>query len=177
MDSDGAHQAADSRPPVNLNAIRPGATHATDLHGRWRDRFARYWDRPDRLFYVVLLAEEDLAASHHPGKRGVLEATEGTILAFRGSVSEAAARFGVNMEYVETLRRRNRLDPESGVPWLWPSREEVARLPAVAIERRKGHALEVARGMLAEGLSQRRVSEATGIPRGTLQRSLGVGDG
>lgn len=175
MDTDGSHEAPDSRPPLSLERVtdQPAGrlpSRWDDPHGHWQMRFRSAWEKPERLYYFVLLAEEDLACRHHPGMRGAREATEGEILAFRGSVAEAAARFTVTMGYMRTVRLRNRLDPETGDPWVWPDRERVAQLPAAAVAREKEHALDVARGMLGVGLSQRRVSEATGIPRGTLQR-------
>lgn len=177
----GGHAPAESREPVNLRSIdmRPSGEHAPpkerSLHDHWRWKFKRAWHDRDRLLYYVLLAEEDLASRHHPSARGALEVPEGTILTFRGSVPEAAARFGVQMAYVRTLRRNNRRDPETGEPWLWPSSDERSALSSAARERLRAEALGLARGMLAEDESQRRVSEATGIPRATLQRLFGAG--
>jgi hypothetical protein len=178
MDADSGHGAPDSRPPVNVERIAAGRSAISpfaDLHGHWRQRFESAWDRPDRLYYFVLLAEEALACAHHPGQRGVREPTESEILAFRGSLPELAARFGVTMAYGQTVRLRNRQDPVTGEEWLWPDREKRDRLTSEAFERAKEQALERARAMLAGGASQRRACEATGIPRGTLQRVTASG--
>jgi hypothetical protein len=180
MDADSGHGAPDSRPPVNVERIAAGRTAISpfaDLHGHWRQRFESAWDRPDRLYYFVLLAEEALACAHHPGKGGVREAPESEILAFRGSPEEAAARFKVTVEWVEVTRYRRRQDPKTGDPWWWPSREEAADLTTAEVKRRKDNALDTARRLMAEGASQRRACEATGIPRGTLQREVGAAGG
>jgi hypothetical protein len=175
----GGHASGGSRPPSNVEHIDtnspaarvPSAYH--DLHGHWRARFAHSWDKPEQLYLCVLLAEEALAARHHPGRRGSLnEATESDLLAFRGSPAEAAARFTVPMEYMRTLRERNRQDPETGERWLWPARDERGVLSPEARERLKAEARQVAVEMAAAGESYRRIRDRTGIPMGTLSALL-----
>lgn len=174
----GGHAPAESRAPVNLNAVdpRPSGEHAPpkarSLYDHWRWKFEHARDDETLLMYV-LNAEEDLAKRRHPGMgraAASAEVTEGTILSFRGPPAEAAARFKETMDYIRTVRRRNRQDPETGDLWLWPAPSD-SRSPYV-IERLKEEAREVAREMAAGGASQVRISEATGMPRATLQRVL-----
>jgi hypothetical protein len=93
----------------------------------------------------------------------------------RGSPAEVAARFaryGVTMSHVRRVRPVQRRDPETGDLWLWPPPERETSLSPEARKRMKAEAQEVALRMLAEGQSQNRVSEATGIPGRTLRRIL-----
>jgi hypothetical protein len=127
----------------------------------------------------VLLAEEKLGrirrtppiAQELPTNERLTDA----IATFRGSPAEAAAHFarhGVTFSHVRTVRRQQRRDPETGKPWLWPFESPSSPMTSEARERAKEYAREVALEMAEAGESQRRISEATGIPRATLQRML-----
>jgi hypothetical protein len=121
--------------------------------------FARASSR-DRLFFWVLLAEEDLARARMAGVAPPDQLPNDKLvqrlLEFRGHPAEAAARHHVTMAWVRKVWRDHERDPESGEPW--------PRDP----ERR----IEKALALTADGESRRRVAERTGVPIATLQRRL-----
>lgn len=183
----GGHGQAGSREPVPADAIDREAERnpsdcppeARSLYDHWLCRIARAWNDPERLLYWVLLAEDRLIAVRKT-RPPAYELPAGSkltdlIATSRGSPAEIAARFarhGVTMAHVRTVRRVQRRDPETGTPWLWPHESMTGSMSSEAKERAKAYALEVAERMTGEGESQRRISEATGIPRATLQRIL-----
>jgi hypothetical protein len=187
-DSEG-HGQPESRGPVSEESIDrqaerdPGdcPPESRSLYDHWRCRFDRAWNQPERLLYWVLLAEEKLERI----RRTPLPTDElpsgskltDRIVNSRGSPAEVAARFarfGVTMSHVRRERTIQRKDPETGRPWLWPHESTSGAMTSEARERAKEYAREVALEMWNEGRgeSQRRISEATGIPRATLQRML-----
>jgi hypothetical protein len=187
-DSEG-HGQPESRGPISEESIDrqaerdPGdcPPESRSLYDHWACRFARAWNQPERLLYWVLLAEEKLERI----RRTPLPTDElpsgskltDRIVNSRGSPAEVAARFarfGVTMSHVRRERTIQRKDPETGKPWVWPSEEQLRGMTSEARERAKEYAREVALEMWdgGKGESQRRISEATGIPRATLQRML-----
>jgi hypothetical protein len=185
-DSEG-HGQPESRGPISEESIDrqaerdPGdcPPESRSLYDHWACRFARAWNQPERLLYWVLLAEEKLERIRRT-PLPVHELPTGDnltdlIATSRGSPAEVAARFaryGVTMSHVRRVRPVQRRDPETGDLWLWPPPERETSLSPEARKRMKAEAQEVALRMLAEGQSQNRVSEATGIPGRTLRRIL-----
>jgi hypothetical protein len=187
-DSEGSVQPG-SRGPVSEDAIdreaerNPGdcPPESKSLYDHWRCKFARAWNDEERLLYQVLLAEERLGrirrsppiAQELPTGERLTDA----IATSRGAPADIAARYArhqVTMSHVRTVRLRQRRDPETGDPWLWPHESMNGMMSSEAKERAKEYAREVAIEMAAAGESQRRISEAIGIPRATLQRMLGA---
>jgi DNA invertase Pin-like site-specific DNA recombinase len=173
-----ARSRSTARPSVIPAIARPSRARSTTTGSA---ASTRAWNQPERLLYWVLLAEEKLERI----RRTPLPTDElpsgakltDRIVNSRGSPAEVAARFarfGVTMSHVRRERTIQRKDPETGKPWLWPPRSSCAGCPRRR-ERAKEYAREVALEMWdgGKGESQRRISEATGIPRATLQRMLG----
>jgi hypothetical protein len=185
-DSEG-HGQPESRGPISEESIDrqaerdPGdcPPESRSLYDHWACKFARAWEQPERLLYQVLLAEEKLGrirrtppiAQELPTNERLTDA----IATSRGSPAEVAARYArhkVTMSHVRTVRRQQRRDPETGKPLLWPHESSTGSMSREAVERAKEYAREVALEMLGEGVSQNRVSEATGIPGRTLRRII-----
>lgn len=179
------HGAAESREPINVEAIDkareregepgppPKSRSLYDYYAHW---FTVSWRNDERLLYWVASAEEDVERRRRTGQPQRELATgddrSKQILKMRGPAAEVAAKVGVNIAHIKTLRLDARHDPLTGDPWLWPHESMTSSMTSEAKERAKAYAQQVAVEMVEAGVSQRRVSEATGIPGRTLRRML-----